>query len=101
MFNWDDINYFLVLSRTGKLNLASKKLDVESTTIARRIRRIEKKLNIELFSKSPKGYQLTESGIELVKYAENIENQIYGINECFLGKNPSIKGKVRLRCCSR
>lgn len=96
MFNWDDINYFLVLSRTGKLNLASKKLEVESTTIARRIRRIEKKLNIELFSKSPKGYQLTESGIELVKYAENIENQIYGINECFLGKNPSIKGKVRL-----
>ena len=51
MFNWDDINYFLVLSRTGKLNLASKKLEVESTTIARRIRRIEKKLNIELFSK--------------------------------------------------
>ena len=44
MLNWDDLNYFLTLSRTGKLNLASKKLNVESTTISRRVIRLEKKL---------------------------------------------------------
>ena len=43
MLNWDDLNYFLTLSRTGKLNLASKKLNVESTTISRRVIRLEKK----------------------------------------------------------
>ena len=96
MLNWDDLNYFLTLSRTGKLNLASKKLNVESTTISRRVIRLEKKLNLELFSKSPKGYFLTEMGVELLKYAERIENEVYGINEQFLGSNLSIKGKVRL-----
>ena len=96
MFNWDDLNYFLTLSRTGKLNLASKKLNVESTTISRRVNRLEKKLNLELFSKSPKGYFLTEVGTELLKYVERIENEVYGINEKFLGSNLSIKGKVRL-----
>ena len=96
MLNWDDLNYFLTLSRTGKLNLASKKLNVESTTISRRVIRLEKKLNLELFSKSPKGYYLTEMGAELLKYVERIENEVYGINEQFLGSNLSIKGKVRL-----
>ena len=96
MLNWDDLNYFLTLSRTGKLNLASKKLNVESTTISRRVIRLEKKLNLELFSKSPKGYFLTEMGVELLKYVERIENEVYGINEQFLGSNLSIKGKVRL-----
>ena len=92
MFNWDDLNYFLTLSRTGKLNLASKKLKVESTTIARRVARLENKLNLELFIKSPKGYFLTEIGLELLKHVERIENEVYGINENFLGSNLSIKG---------
>lgn len=96
MFDWDDLYYFLTLSRTGKLNLASKKLKVESTTISRRVSRLEKKLNLELFNKSPKGYFLTEMGFELLKYVERIENEVYGINENFLGSNLSIKGKVRL-----
>ena len=82
--------------QTGKLNLASKKLKVESTTIARRVARLENKLNLELFIKSPKGYFLTEIGSELLKHVERIENEVYGINENFLGSNLSIKGKVRL-----
>ena len=96
MLNWNDLNSFLTLSRCGKLNTASKKLNIESTTIARRILRLEKSLNTSLFNKSPKGYLLTDKGQDLVKYAEKIENEIYSLNESFLRTNPSIKGKVRL-----
>ncbi|MAI75691.1 MAG: hypothetical protein CMM90_00705 [Rickettsiales bacterium] len=96
MFNWDDLNSFLTLSRCSKLKLASKKLKVESTTIARRISRLESSLKLELFYKSPKGYLLTEKGSELLKYAEKIENEIYGINFNFSQSNPNIRGKVRL-----
>ena len=60
--NWDDLKSFLILSRCSKLLIASKKLKVEPTTIARRIKRLEKNLNIKLFNKSPKGYSLTEKG---------------------------------------
>ena len=52
--NWDDLKSFLILSRSSKLLTASKKLRVEPTTIARRIKRLEKNLNIQLFNKSPK-----------------------------------------------
>ncbi len=96
MFNWNDLNSFLTLSRCLKLKLASKKLKVESTTIARRVSRLENKLNTNLFSRSPKGYILTEKGIELVRYAEKIENEVFGINDSFSKSNPKIRGKVRL-----
>ena len=42
MFNWNDLNSFLALSRCSKLNLHQKRLKVESTTIARRIQDLEK-----------------------------------------------------------
>ncbi len=96
MFNWNDLNSFLTLSRCSKLNLASKKLKVEPTTIARRISRLENNLGTDLFNKSPKGYILTEKGLELVRYAEKIENEVFGINDNFLKSNPRIRGKVRL-----
>ena len=65
MFNWNDLNSFLTLSRSSRLLKASKKLKIEPTTIARRIKRLEKSLNCNLFHKSPKGYFLTEKGYEL------------------------------------
>ena len=84
MFNWNDLNSFLTLSRCSKLKLASKKLKVEPTTIARRISRLEQNLGSVLFSKSPKGYILNEKGSELLKYVDKIENEVFGINDNFL-----------------
>ncbi len=96
MFNWNDLNSFLALSRCSKLKLASKRLKVEPTTIARRISRLESSLGTDLFNKSPKGYLLTEKGVDLIAFAEKIENEIYGINNYFLKSSPRIRGKVRI-----
>lgn len=96
MFNWNDLNSFLTLSRSSRLLKASKKLKIEPTTIARRIKRLEKSLNCNLFHKSPKGYFLTEKGYELVKYAENIESEVFRINENLEIKSSLIRGKVRI-----
>ena len=43
MFNWNDLESFIILSRSGKLNQAAKKLKIEPTTISRRILRLEEK----------------------------------------------------------
>ena len=70
MFNWNDLHSFITLSRCSKLIIASKKLRIEPTTIARRINRLEKSLNTDLFFKSHNGYSLTEMGHCLLKYVE-------------------------------
>ena len=96
MLNWNDLNSFITLSRSKKLITAAKKLKIESTTIARRISRLEESLKTQLFHKSPRGYSLTDSGIRLLRYAEKVESQMYSISESFMGINPNIKGKVRI-----
>ena len=37
LMNWDDLRYFLALARTGKLIGAGAMLDVDHTTVRRRI----------------------------------------------------------------
>ncbi len=96
MLNWNDLNSFITLSRSKKLINAARKLKIESTTIARRISRLEESLKTQLFHKSPRGYSLTDSGLRLLRYAEKVESQMYSISESFMGINPNIKGKVRI-----
>ena len=50
MLNWNDLNSFITLSRSKKLITAAKKLKIESTTIARRISRLEESLKTQLFT---------------------------------------------------
>ena len=58
--------------------------------------RLEKNIESDLFNKSPKGYILTEKGVELLRYVEKIENEVFEINDNFLKLNPKIRGKARL-----
>ncbi len=96
MFNWNDLESFLTLSRNTKLNLASKKLKIEPTTISRRILRLEQKLDVKLFVRSNNAYILTDNGQKLLLYAERIESEAFSINEKFLEKNINLSGSVRI-----
>ena len=96
MFNWNDLESFLTLSRSLKLSIASKKLKIESTTISRRILRLEKNLDIKLFFRSNNIYQLTENGQSLLTFAERIESETISISEFFLNKNSGLSGTIRV-----
>ncbi len=68
---WDDLRYFLALSRHRKLVGAAKSLSVDHTTVSRRVRELESVLNAQLFEKKETGFELTQSGKNLIAYAEN------------------------------
>ena len=96
MFNWNDLESFLILSRKGKLNLTSKELRIESSTISRRLLRLEEKLGIKLFFRSNNKYILTDDGHRLLPNAEKIESEILSINENFSNKDVNLTGKIRI-----
>ena len=96
MFNWNDLESFLTLSRAGKLNLAARKLKIEATTISRRITRLEQKLNTKLFFRSNNSFICSDSGRKLILHAERVESEIYSINQSFFNKSPSVSGEVRM-----
>src|SRR3954470_2421877 len=71
---WTDLRFFLELARAGTLSGASRRLEVEHTTVARRIDRLEAQLGSTLFDRSREGYELTEMGLALMPHAEVMES---------------------------
>ena len=71
--DWDLLRYFLELARTGRLTAAARRLDVDHTTVSRRVQTLEKKLGATLFVRTSSGMELTEEGRMLLPDAEAME----------------------------
>jgi DNA-binding transcriptional LysR family regulator len=96
MYDWNDLKYFLALSRQGKLVRAAVRLQVDHSTVSRRIAALEKQLDVRLFDKSPNGYQLTDAGLRLLPLAEQIETRSNRLYREIAGKDARLSGTVRV-----
>jgi len=73
VYDWNDLRYFLAVARTGSTLAASRALNVNQTTVARRIGVLERAVGMKLFDKRQSGYALTEAGVDLRATAERVE----------------------------
>jgi len=94
--DWDQVRFFLELSRCGALASAAARLGVNQTTVSRRIQTLEKDLATPLFVRDAGVYALTDSGRSLLEHAEQIESSFLGIERDILGTDGQIVGVVRL-----
>jgi DNA-binding transcriptional LysR family regulator len=94
--NWDDLKVFLEVARTETLTLASKRLKLDSSTVSRRVHKLESLLETQLFERDSTGHTLTVDGHELLKTAIAIEQQTLSAVEILQGKNLQEQGNVRL-----
>lgn len=78
-FNWNDMQSFLAVARTGRLTEAARSMAIEHTTLSRRIARLETVLASKLFDRRPTGYSLTPDGVALMPRAEAMETNAVGI----------------------
>lgn len=81
MYNWDDLRVFIEVSKTLNLSKAADKLDVDQTTVYRRINRLEKKLGKKLFNRNGNSYILTSLGEGLVRKSTVLEDQMLKIDK--------------------
>jgi len=96
MHDWDNIRFFLAVAQTGSVSAASDKLDVNQSTVSRRINNFEKEINVRLFERLSTGYQLTSEGKELLQRAMRMEEETFAIERNIMGKNVELKGPIRL-----
>ncbi len=96
MFDWNDIRFFLELSRKGRLTEVAKALKVDHTTVSRRIATLEKKLDAKLFENTTRGYVLTQAGERLLTQAEIMESASATMQDMIGGENSNLTGVVRL-----
>lgn len=76
---------------------AARRLGVDHTTVARRVRELEAALGTVLFEKSRSGgFVLTAEGNRLLTYADGIETAVQSVSEQFSGSAHSLAGHVRI-----
>ncbi|MBV1929537.1 MAG: LysR family transcriptional regulator [Gammaproteobacteria bacterium] len=94
--NWDSLKVFLSIARLGSLSGAANDLEVNHSTIFRRLNAFESQVGGKLFERINNRYELTTLGHELLDLAQNIENSFDGINRHIVGKDIQPKGIVKI-----
>jgi DNA-binding transcriptional LysR family regulator len=91
-----DLELVLALVRGRSLQGAAERLWVDTSTVFRSIKRIEKDLGELLFERGRQGYLPTELGRELAGYAERIETQLQEAREAVAKVGVEPAGALRI-----
>lgn len=94
--DWDNLRFFLEIARAGRLTLAARRLNVDHTTVSRRLQHLENELGSRLFNKESSGYHLTEAGRRLLNQAEAMESACLGIAREASQVDAQLSGLVRI-----
>jgi DNA-binding transcriptional LysR family regulator len=98
MFDWNDLRHFLAVARYGSTVGAAKALNVNQSTVHRRLDELEKRLGRQLVVRQPTGYKLTELGLDIVTYAERVEEAVQAFERRLAASDTDLAGTVRVTC---
>ena len=90
--DWNDIPYVLAVCELGSLSAAARKLDVNHSTVFRRIDSIEKKLGATLFERLSHGYVMTVAGEYFLKQGLKVEENVNQIELKLGGEDLRLDG---------
>ena len=87
--------YLKATVEQGNYTRAAKYFGTTQPVVSKQVKWLEKKLNSELFSNSPRGMMPTHEGQEIYKYAETLESLFYELENYSLPEH-SISGRLTI-----
>ena len=78
---WDDLRVLLVLMRTGSLKRGAAELDVNISTMSRRLDALEEATGLHLFDRGASGTHATAAAEQLLPYAERMERAAIDLSQ--------------------
>ena len=94
--DWDDLRFFLAVAAAGSLSAAARELNVNTTTVLRRIGNLEEALEARLFERLRSGYTLTQDGTRLLQSLEPVDTSLSSLQRDFQADSGAYGGIVRL-----
>lgn len=94
-FDWNDVRAFLAVAEAGQIGCAAQTLQVDPTTLGRRLKRLEGRLEATLFERTREGQILTEAGERLLAKAEAMASAAQSIDET-LSQGQGLAGNLRI-----
>lgn len=96
MWQWDDVRFFLAISRNRSLSGAARTLRVDHATVGRRIAAFEEQLGSKLFDRTPDGFALTAAGQAILSQCEEMESGAAAVDRLVAGHDARLSGLVRV-----
>ena len=96
MYDWDNLRFFLAVAEHGTVSGAAKSLNVSHSTVLRRIEQFESQLDIKLFRKMQKGYELMPEGELLFADARTLSSDVNRVLSKAEGHHQVTTGKLRI-----
>jgi DNA-binding transcriptional LysR family regulator len=96
MTSWDDLRYVLALSRHGSLARTAKALDVDHTTVGRRVESAEAALGVTVFARTSQGYVPTLEGERVLFDLLRVEDAVLALQRGADASKSVVEGAVRV-----
>jgi len=94
--DWEDVHFFLELTRLGSLSAAARSLGVTHATVGRRIASLEAILRVQLFDRRGGNFTLTAAGESAATAAGAMADGAQAIRRMTAGPSDAVVGKVRV-----
>jgi DNA-binding transcriptional LysR family regulator len=92
--SWDDLKLFIIVGRTLSFRKAATATRTSSSTVVRRIDRLEAELGLRLFDRLPDGVALTAEGQSIFSVVHDMERASFSLR-AYLDRDVTTRGVVR------
>jgi DNA-binding transcriptional LysR family regulator len=94
--DWDDLQVFLAVFRSGSLRGAARMLQLNHATVNRRLKALEAGFGARLFDRTPGGFAPTQAGDDLLEYAERVEEELFQAQQQIAERDTELSGEVKV-----
>jgi DNA-binding transcriptional LysR family regulator len=94
--NWDNLRYVLMVANKGSIASAARELDVNRSTVLRRINTFQQDLNCRIFDRGDAGYVLTPEAEKMIDAAREVENTLFNMQRQIAGHELKLEGELRV-----
>ncbi|WP_246818691.1 LysR family transcriptional regulator, partial [Aerococcus sp. HMSC23C02] len=84
----EDFKYFQTVASELSLSQAANKLYISQPSLSNAMTKLEKELDVTLFTRSSRGISLTTDGEEFLQYANQILEQMHLVERRYFDKEP-------------
>ncbi|MBX9459571.1 MAG: LysR family transcriptional regulator [Rhizobium sp.] len=94
--DWDDLRIFLAIARAGTVSEAARQLELDHSTVSRRLANLENRLAIRLFDRAGRRLGINAAGEQLRRTAERLESGLLSDLAVLEAMQGSRVGTVRI-----
>jgi DNA-binding transcriptional LysR family regulator len=94
--NWDNLRYVLMVASKGSISAAARELEVNRSTVLRRINTFQQNLNCRIFDRGDSGYVLTPEAEKMINAAREVESTLLDMQRQIAGHELKLEGELRV-----